>query len=265
MKAVNLIPGEQRQGAGGLSDLTGRSGGGALIVLGVVVGLAVMIVMYGSAHHSISSQNGEVAQIKAETSAVEARAGRLTPYTNFVSMADQRTETVAQLVQARFDWSHALRELGRVLPSGTSLNALHGTVGASATGSSSSSSSAAASSTPASSTPPGSTPLFTLTGCATSQSVVAQTLQRLRLMDGSSEVQLQSSTKAETGGVSGGSGGSAAAGTCSGSNASFTTQVTFVGLPAAPATGVPSATGAAAASAHGTGATEPVSTGDPSK
>ncbi|MFZ1926211.1 MAG: hypothetical protein WAU42_08730, partial [Solirubrobacteraceae bacterium] len=119
MKAVNLIPGEQRQGAGGLSDLTGRSGGAALIVLGVVVGLAVMIVMYGSAHHSISSQNGEVAQIKTETSAVEARTGRLTPYTNFVTMADQRTETVAQLVQARFDWSHALHELGRVLPAGT--------------------------------------------------------------------------------------------------------------------------------------------------
>ena len=265
MKAVNLIPGEQRQGAGGLSDLTGRSGGAALIVLGVIVALAVMIAMYGSAHHSISSQNGEVAQIKTETSAVEARTGRLTPYANFVSMADQRTETVAQLVQARFDWSHALHELGRVLPAGTSLNALHGTVGASTTESSSSSSSSAASSAPASSTPPGSTPVFTLTGCATSQSVVAQALQRLRLMDGASEVQLQSSTKAETGGASGGSGGSGAAGTCSGSDPSFTTQVTFVGLPAAPATSVPTAAGAAAASAHGAGATEPVSTGDPSK
>jgi hypothetical protein len=264
MKAVNLIPGEQRQGAGGISDLTGRSGGAALIVLGVIVALAVMIVMYGSAHHSISSQDGEVAQIKAETTVVEARTGRLTPYANFVTMADQRTETVAQLVQARFDWSHALRELGRVLPAGTSLSALHGTVGASTTGSSSSSSSSAAS-TAASSTPPGSTPIFTLTGCATSQSVVAQALQRLRLMDGSSEVQLQSSTKAETGGASGGSGGSAAAGSCSGSDPSFTTQVTFVGLPAAPATGVPTAAGATAASAHSAGATEPVSAGDPSK
>jgi Tfp pilus assembly protein PilN len=265
MKAVNLIPGEQRQGAGGISDLTGRSGGGALIVLGVIVGLAVMIAMYGSAHHSISSQGGEVAQIKAETSAVEARAGRLTPYANFVTMADQRTETVAQLVQARFDWSHALRELGRVLPAGTSLSALHGTVGASTTASSSSSSSSAAASTPASSTPPGSTPIFTLTGCATSQTVVAQALQRLRLMDGASEVQLQSSTKAETGGASGGSGGSGATGSCSGNDPSFTTQVTFVGLPAAPATGVPTAAGAATASAHSTGSTEPVSTGDPSK
>ncbi len=266
MKAVNLIPGEQRQGAGGISDLTGRSGGAALIVLGVIVGLAVMIAMYGSAHHSISSQDGEVAQIKAETSVVETRTGRLTPYTNFVTMADQRTETVAQLVQARFDWSHALHELGRVLPQGTSLSALHGTVGAGGTtAGAATTTTAAAGATPASSTPPGSTPVFTLTGCATSQTVVAQALQRLRLMDGASEVQLQSSTKAETGGASGASGGSGATGGCSGSDPNFTTQVTFVGLPAAPATGVPTAAGAAAASAHSAGAAEPVSTGDPSK
>jgi Tfp pilus assembly protein PilN len=264
MRAVNLIPSEQRQGAGGLSDLTGRSGGGALILLGVIVALAVMIVMYGSANHSISSHNGEVAAIKAETSAVEARAGRLTPYTNFVSMADQRTQTVAQLVQARFDWSHALHELGRVLPAGTSLSSLHGTVGASTTGSSSSSSSAASSSTPASSTPPGSTPIFTLSGCATSQTVVAQALQRLRLMDGASEVQLQSSTKSSTGSAAGTSGGSGAVGACTGSDPAFTTEVTFVGLPAAPATSAPS-TGASTASSSGSSATEPVSAGDPSK
>ena len=44
MKAVNLIPGEQRQGAG---SYTGRSGGGALIVLGMLAGLAVLVAMYG--------------------------------------------------------------------------------------------------------------------------------------------------------------------------------------------------------------------------
>jgi Tfp pilus assembly protein PilN len=267
MKAVNLIPGEQRQGAGGLSDLTGRSGGAALILLGVVVGLAVMIAMYGSAHHSIASQDGEVAQIKAQTSAVEARAGRLTPYTSFVSMADQRTQTVAQLVQARFDWSHALHELGRVLPTGTSLSSLHGTVGAAgtATGASAPAATATAATTPASSTPPGSTPIFTLTGCATSQTVVAQALQRLRLMDGASEVQLQSSTKSNTGSVGASSGGSGATGGCPGSDPAFTTQVSFVGLPAGPATSAPGAAGGAIASSNGASSAVPVSTGDPSK
>ncbi len=230
MRAVNLIPGEHRQGSG---SLTGRSGGAALIILGLVGSLAVLILLYGSASHSISSQKGEVAVLEAQASAIRARAGRLTPYTDFVSMANQRTQTVAQLVQARFDWSHALHELGRVLPPGTSLTTLHGEVGPAGASSASSSSatSAASSGTPASSTPPGSTPAFTLTGCAVSQSVVAQTLQRLKLMDGSSEVQLQSSTKSGSGsGSSAGSGG----GSCPGNDPSFSVQITFADLPAGP-------------------------------
>jgi hypothetical protein len=255
MRAVNLIPGEQRQGGSGLAGLTGRSGGGALIVLGLLGAIAAMIAMYGSAHHTATTQAGEVATINAETSAVQAHAGRLTPYTSFVTMANQRTQTVAQLVQARFDWSHALHELGRVLPAGTSLSALHGTVGPAGTTSSSSSSSsstsAAAAGTPASSTPPGSTPVFSITGCAKSQSVVAQALQRLRLMDGANEVQLQSSTKSGT------SGGGGAGGGCPAGDPAFTAQVTFTGLPAAPATSVPSAASATttAASVHSAGAT----------
>ncbi len=250
MKAVNLIPGEQRQGAGGI---TGRSGGGALIVLGLLAGLAVLILMYGSAHHQISSQNGEVASLTAQANVIEARTGRLTPYTDFVSMADQRTQTVAQLVKARFDWSHALHELGRVLPAGTALGTLHGAVGPTGQTSASSATTAAAGATPASSTPPGSTPVFTLTGCATSQSVVAQALQRLRLMDGASEVQLQSSTK------SGSSGSSGAGGGCPGGDLTFTAQIVFAGLPAASAPSTPTGTSASTVAAHSGGASVRVS------
>jgi Tfp pilus assembly protein PilN len=255
MKAVNLIPGEQRQGSG---SLTGRSGGAALIVLGVVAGLAVLILMYGSANRHISSQKGEVAALTAQASAIQARAGRLTPYTNFVSMADQRTQTVAQLVQARFDWSHALHELGRVLPAGTSLATLHGQVGGA--GQETSASSAPASGTPASSTPPGSMPAFTLTGCAISQSVVAQSLQRLRLMDGASEVQLQSSTKPGAG--SAGSGGGSGSGSCPGNDPSFTVQIVFTGLPAGPA---PSATAGSATTAAASGSSTSEQVSSPGK
>jgi Tfp pilus assembly protein PilN len=251
MKAVNLIPGEQRQGSG---SITGRSGGGALIVLGLVAALAALIAMYGSAHHRISNQTGEVAAVNAQTSAIQARTGRLTPYTSFVTMANQRVETVSQLVQARFDWSHALHELGRVLPAGTSLSSLHGVVGPAGATSTSSSAPSAAGATPASSTPPGSTPVFTLTGCSTSQSNVAQTLQRLRLMNGASEVQLQSSTKSGSGG--GSTGG--ASGGCPSGDPTFTAQIVFTGLPAASAPSVPAAA-ASSAVAHRAGKTEPVS------
>lgn len=252
MKAVNLIPGERRRKG---RDVTGSSGGGALIVLALIAGLVVLAVVYGSAHRQISSQAGEAARLTAQTNAVEARTGRLSSYSSFVSMAEQRMRTVSQLVESRFDWSHALHELGRVLPSGTALDALHGTVGsenaiASSSSSSKSSSSSATSAT--SSTPPGSTPVFTLSGCATSQSEVAQTLQRLRLMDGVSEVQLQSSTSSGSGG-----GSSAGGGSCPGDDPSFTVQVTFAALPAAPPLSAPA--GLTPTDAHGHGVKEQVS------
>jgi Tfp pilus assembly protein PilN len=254
MKAVNLIPGEHRQGAG---SLTGRSGGGALIVLGVVAALALLLLAYGSASHQISSQNGQAAALRARAGSIEARTGQLAPYTSFVSMANQRTQTVAQLVQARFDWSHALHELGRVMPVGTALDTLHGVVGpAGASGSASSAATPAAGATPASSTPAGSVPVFTLTGCARSQAVVAQALQRLKLMDGASEVQLQSST--QSGASSSSSSSSSSGGGCSGGDASFSAQVVFTGLPAGPIPTL-SSPGASTAALHGAGSKEQVS------
>jgi Tfp pilus assembly protein PilN len=247
MRAVNLIPNDQRSSSG---SLTGRSGGAALIVLGLAVGVAILAAMYGGASRQISKESGEVAKLEAQTAEVRARTGRLTPYTSFVAMAEARTKTVAQLVQARFDWSHTLHELGRVLPGDSSLLTLQGTVG----GSGSTSSRPAAvttSATPASSTPPGSTPTITLVGCSTTQAEVAQTLQRLRLMDGVSEVHLASATKGAVtgGGTSGGCG----------AHVAFSISVTFAALPATPipnvaAKAVPAST-AAAKGAHA----EPVS------
>jgi Tfp pilus assembly protein PilN len=251
MKAVNLIPGEQRQGAG---SITGRSGGGALIVLGLIVGLAALVAIYGSAHRRISSQTGEVATLNAQVSAMQARTGSLTPYTSFVAMAEQRVQIVSQLAQARFDWSHALHELGRVLPTGSSLISLHGAVGTAGSTSASGSAPSAAGAAPASSTPPGSTPVFTLTGCSTSQSNVAQTLQRLKLMDGASEVQLQSSTKSGTGSAGGGAGGGCPAG-----DPTFTAQIVFTGLPTASTPSVSAGASPSTTAAHGGGKTEPVS------
>jgi Tfp pilus assembly protein PilN len=249
MKAVNLIPGERRKKS---RDVVGRSGGGALIVLGLLAGLAVLAVMYGSARHQISNQAGKAAALSAQTNALEARTGRLSSYSSFVSMAEERMKTVSQLIESRFDWSHAMHELGRVLPGGTALTALHGAVGAgeelTASHSSSSSPSSAAGASATSSTPPGSTPVFTLSGCATSQSVVAQTLQRLRLMNGVSEVQLQSSAS---------SGSSSGSGSCPENDPAFTVQVSFAALPAAPAVSRPA--GVTATAAHGRGVKEQIS------
>ncbi|MGH2878337.1 MAG: PilN domain-containing protein, partial [Solirubrobacteraceae bacterium] len=141
MRAVNLIPSDQRAGGG---SLAGRSGGAALILLALVFGIAALGVLYGSAARNVSKETGEVAKIEAQIAQVQARTGRLQPYISFVQTAEQRTKTVAQLVQARFDWSHMLHELGRVLPADAALGTLNGTIGASAGGAPASAPAAAA-------------------------------------------------------------------------------------------------------------------------
>jgi type II secretory pathway pseudopilin PulG len=253
MRAFNLIPAEQRSGGASLG--AGRSHGAAYAVLGVLGVLAVFALLYGVANHQVSSRQAQVSSLTAQVQQAQAQAAQLTPYTSFAALREQRTKAVSDLVDSRFDWAHAVHELGRVLPPGTSIASLTGTIGATATASASPAPAAPAApgaapaapgaapaapgAAPAapgaataaavtSATPPGSVPQFTLSGCATSQSEVALTLNRLRLIDGVSEVTLQSSTKG------GGSGGSGASG-CSSKDPVFTVQVAFAPLPAAAA------------------------------
>jgi Tfp pilus assembly protein PilN len=259
MKAVNLIPGDQRPGAGGIA---GRSGGGALIVLAMLAALAVLAFVYGKSKHDISTSRGELATANAELAADRAQAGRLAPYTTFITSANERVQEVSQLIASRFDWSHAFSDLGRVLPRTATLTTLSGTVGAVGAATSSGPQTGATGATSA--TPPGTSPTFTLTGCATSQSQVAVTLQRLRLMDGVTEVTLQASTKSGGAGASSGSSES-----CGPNGAAFSAQVSFQPLPApslAPATpGAATASSTPASTGAGSSAAVSVSTGGASR
>jgi Tfp pilus assembly protein PilN len=226
MKAVNLIPSDERRR--GASVGAGRSQGVAYVVLGTLAGVALLVLLYGVARHHVSSRRSQLATISAETQREHEAVSALTPYTSFIALREARMKAVADVVDSRFDWAHAFHELGRVLPRDASITSLDGTVGASGSTSGSSSSS----STPApagSATPAGSVPTITLGGCAGSQSEVALTLQRLRLIDGVSDVSLKSSA---TGGSSGSS--SISAKQCAPKSPSFSVQITFDPLPAAP-------------------------------
>ncbi len=240
MRAVNLIPAEQRSSGMSFASLAGRSGGAAYLVVGVVCGLALIALLYGLAAHEINSKQGESERLSAEAAQAQAQAAKLAPYTRFVAMREERLKAVQQLANTRFDWAHSMHELGRVLPSDVALSSVTATVGSTAAGSSSAAASSSASSASASGaagagaggsvssvTPAGSTPTFTIAGCTTSQSEVALTMDRLRLIDGVSEVSLQSSAK---GSSSGGSGGGSNGG-CPSGDPTFTLQVTFAALP----------------------------------
>lgn len=228
MRAVNLIPGDQRSGA---SVGAGRSEGAAYAVLALLVVVALLAVLYGKASRDVSSNKAKAATVTAEAQSATQRAEALAPYTNFVSLREQRASAVDGLVDTRFDWAHAFHELGRVLSGETSITSLTGTIGP-AGGTTTAAASATASKGGTSATPAGSVPVFQLTGCATSQRAVADTLQRLRLIDGVAEVTLQSSTKSGSGGA-GSSAGST--GSCGTTDPVFSVTVQFDPLPSASA------------------------------
>jgi hypothetical protein len=248
MKAVNLIPAEHRRG-GGLG-LAGRSGGAQYVVVGLIGGLAALALLYGEADHEISAKQAQATKLSAEAARAQSEASKLAPYTSFVAMREERLKDVQELANTRFDWAHVMHELGRVLPTDASLSSVTATVGAGTPGAAATPAApasttaaaaggAAATGTVTSATPPGSTPTFTISGCATTQSEVALTMNRLRLMDGVSEVTLQSSTK----GGGGGSGSGGGAGGCPTGDPVFSMQVSFDPLPApAVKTPTPAAT-----------------------
>jgi Tfp pilus assembly protein PilN len=264
MRAVNLIPNDQRRGA---SVGAGRSEGGAYAVLGLLAAVALLAFLYGHAKHQVTGRNNEIASLTAKAQSLKAEASSLAPYTSFVQMHESREQAVAALVNSRFDWAHAFHEFGRVIPRGVAISSLDGTVGAAASTTATAAAPAptatTGASTATSATPPGSVPTFTIAGCATSQRTVAILLQRLRLIDGVDEVTLQSSTK----GASGGGSGSCAAGPA------FTLTVAFDALPAATeaaaaikgksATAAVADSSATGASAAATGASTPTTVGGP--
>jgi hypothetical protein len=235
MRAVNLIPSEERGGVGGLGK--GRSDGAAYIVLALLAALAVLALLYGIARHQVSSRRSQLATIAAQTQRAQEASSSLSPYTSFLALREQRVQAVEQLVDSRFDWAHAIHELGRVMPMGTQITSLNGTVGSQASGTktASSASGPAVGASISSVTPPGSVPTMTLGGCALGQSYVAVALERLRLIDGVDNVTLQSSAKGAGAGSSATPGaGGGASGQCTGT--AFTAQVTFEALPSGPST-----------------------------
>ena len=246
MRAFNLIPADER---GGTGSGPGKSAGGAFVVLGLLGVLAIFALLYGEARHQISSQRSEVATLTAQAEGAQAQAARLAPYTSFMVLHEQRVQAVDQLVDSRFDWAHAFHEFGRVLPKDASLASISGTIGAATAASATptptppaAGATAATSATVASATPPGSVPTFTLSGCATSQAEVALTIDHLRLIDGVSEVTLQSSTKGTGGGGAGG---------CAGSDPVFAMQVAFEPLPSVSSTSSTSTTATTATPSTG--------------
>jgi len=153
---------------------------------------------YTLANRTISDRRHELADVQARAQAAAGETQALQAYTSFRALREKRSETVRSLATSRFDWSHALHEVARTVPSNAWLTAMRATV------------------TPSTSVDGGVTdplrsavaaPAIEIVGCTTSQDKVANVISSLRRADGVQRVSLSSTEKLDASGASSGSTG----------------------------------------------------------
>jgi len=169
VRAVNLIPADQRRGAGGLA---GRSGGVAYVLTGGLAVLVLLGIVYAFAVHNVANKTTDLAAVTQQVDSVNAQAQSLAPYVQFAGVSETEAGQVRTLAQSRFNWPTAMRQLALGLPSDVTLTSFSATA---ATGS------ADAGVTGTS---------FNLSGCASSQGEIANVLTNLATIPGVNTVSL---------------------------------------------------------------------------
>jgi type II secretory pathway pseudopilin PulG len=184
MRAVNLIPADERRGRGG-----DGSGIGSYVVLAVLAIIVAASAAFTLSNRTISDRRHELADVQARAQASADEAAALGGYTTFSSLRQKRSETVRSLASSRFDWSHALHEIARTIPSDAWLTSMRGTVSSSANVD-------GGTSDPLRSALPG--PAVELVGCTTTQDNVAAVISSLRRVNGVVRVSLSASAKTDS-------------------------------------------------------------------
>jgi len=199
MRAVNLLPPDARKSTSSFSGLNTLSGvrivqGGAA----VTGAIAVLIgVMYFHERSTVHGKQESLAEVQARLVAVEARANAIKAAQ---SQAASRVGVIQSVVDARLNWSAALTDLARVMPTNVQLTSLQAT-------SPSAAAAVLAGATPlttyetAATTATGGTQSFTVTGDAPSHNAVALVLDRLAALPWLSEVTLQQTARQPDGTV----------------------------------------------------------------
>jgi Tfp pilus assembly protein PilN len=238
MNAVNLIPVEERRGGS-----AGRSGGPAYAVLGVLAVLVVMAAAWTLTGKTVNNRRSQLADVEQQATAAEAQANSLSSYSAFSDLRKKRAETVASIAKSRFDWSHIMHEVARVIPSNTHLMSLSGSVSSTAPAPAE-----GGTALQLRGSNPG--PAIDIVGCAPGQANVSRLMSRLRLIDGVEHVTLAESAKPD-GDVS--AGGGVSAGGSGDSDCRYTDAVAkfdilmiFAAPPAIAAPAAPAAGGTAA-------------------
>ena len=224
MRPVNLLPPEFRPRA-----VSESAGNRSYIFLGVLGALLVAITVYALTANQATSRSDQAAEKTAAAKKAEARSAELAPFANFAQVKQTRAASVRALASSRFDWERLMRELSRVLPSGTWLTEADASANPAASSTGGAAQAAAASTS--------SGPSAKLLGCARKQTDVAKLIVRLRKMHGVNDVTLATSEKANSVAGSASSAAPAAAGAAGcGSHYRFEVTVAFDAPASLPAT-----------------------------
>lgn len=189
MRPINLIPPEQRRG----EHAPLRSGALAYIVLAGLVLVLGGVTALVLTNNEIGERESDVARLEAEDAAAAAKAERLSAYTQFRNLSEQRVATVASLADSRFDWERVMRELSLILPKDVWLVSLEASAGGGESGEGGAAGIAG--------------PSLSLSGCANGQEGVAGFVTALKDIDGVTRVGVESSELPEQQSDSGGGGG----------------------------------------------------------
>ena len=180
MKAVNLIPTEQRR-----ARATGKQSGSSYVLIGALVTLLAMVGAYVVTANNATDRQNKAAAAKAEANRLEAEVAQRGAFTNFSDIKKTRLASVMTVAESRFDWERLMRELSRVMPDGSWLQSTDASVTGDVGGETTTS-------TPGQ--PVAVTPKANLVGCTPDQSDVARMMVRMRQLHRVSDVELNQST-----------------------------------------------------------------------
>ena len=183
MKAVNLIPTEQRR-----AQSSGALAGSSYIVLGVLAVLLLMVAGYVLTSNNVNQHKSDAAEAKAEADQLEAEVAARGAYTNFAQLKEARVASVTTVADTRFDWERLMRELSRVMPAGSWLQTTDASVTGNVTG-------VEATPTTTTGAPVTPQPKANLVGCTPEQTDVAAMMVRMRELHRVSDVELNESVK----------------------------------------------------------------------